>query len=87
MEPLFILLVPIVVSVLTQVVKSIEVINIAKPRVAILRFTALTLSFLGVVGVAIASGESVDPTQINIYAEAVVAFSATQIAYRFGRAS
>lgn len=85
METLLLLAVPVVVSVLTQIVKSLKKIDLLPHRIAVIRFVAITFSFLGVAGVAIATDGEVDPTEIELYAEAIIAFIGTQLAYYFGK--
>jgi hypothetical protein len=81
MESLLLLAVPIIASLLTQLVKSIQSIKFSSAKSAILRVVAATLSFIGVVILNIANGEPVPLDQINVYAEALVAFFATQVPY------
>lgn len=79
------LAVPIVVSVLTQIVKSISAVRFSESKKAILRIFAATASFAGVVGTTAATGGEVDPAQVELYANALAAFFATQIPYWLGK--
>lgn len=81
MEALFLLAVPIVVTVLTQMVKSFESIRYSDYKKSILRFAAATFSFFGIVTASVASGESVSAGEIEVYAQTLAAFLATQVPY------
>jgi hypothetical protein len=85
MESLVLLAVPIVVSVLTQGVKKITSIKYSDNKKSILRVFAATASFAGVVLTAWATEGEVDPVQIEVYAETLAAFFATQIPYWLGK--
>jgi len=86
MEAIIVLALPIIVTVLTQAVKSLQAIKYSDGKVAILRFVALSISFIGVVVTAIFAGEEVPMIQIETYAQALVVFFATQIPYMYGKA-
>lgn len=81
MESLIVLAVPIVVTLLTQIVKSVTSIKFSDYKKSILRLFAATASFAGVVATAAATEGHVDPGAVEIYAEALAAFLATQIPY------
>lgn len=81
MESLILLAVPIVASVLTQMVKSISSIKFSDYKKSILRFVAATLSFIGVVLTSAMAGEEVSATEIEVYVQTFAAFMATQIPY------
>jgi len=81
MESLILLLVPIVVSLITQLVKSANRIRFSENKNTILRFFAGTASFIGVVAINLADGGEIPVDDIAVYAEALIAFLATQIPY------
>ena len=86
MESLILLLVPIIVSMLTQLVKSANRIRFSENKNTILRFFAGTASFIGVVAINWADGGELPVDEIAVYSEAVVAFLATQIPYWYAKA-
>jgi len=85
MESLILLAIPVVVSLLTQMVKAIASVKFSDHKRAILRVFAATASFAGVVGASVATDGEVDPQQVTLYAETLVAFFATQIPYWLGK--
>lgn len=85
MESLVLLLVPILVSSLTQGVKSIQAVKLSSRKAVILRMFALTASLVGVIGISIAAGVEVPVTEIQTYVEALVVFATTQVPYFFGK--
>ena len=87
MEQLLLLAVPIVVTGLVQAIKQLQTIKLSEQKALILRFLAVTASFGGVVAVAISTGQEVPLDQIDLYAQAFIAFTATQIPYLLGKRS
>lgn len=85
MEAIIMLALPLVVTVLTQAVKALQAIDNSNGKSAILRFFALTISFIGVVLTALVSGQEVPMIQIETYAEALLVFFATQLPYAYGK--
>ncbi len=81
MEALLLLAVPIIVSLLTQLIKSIQSIRFSDNKKTILRFFAATASFIGVVVLGWSEGGELPVDEIAVYAEALAAFLATQIPY------
>ena len=84
MEALLLLAVPVVVSILTQGVKKLKAVELSSKRKTLIRFFALTASFAGVIATSLAIGGEMPIDEISTYAEAFVAFTATQIPYIFG---
>ena len=87
MEALLLLATPIVASFVTEQIKKLKRIRLSNRKKSILRASALTLSFVGVVGSAVATGQDVPVDEIQTYLDAVVAFAATQVPYMFGKNS
>lgn len=85
MEALILLATPIVVSALTEQLKKLKRIRLSTRKASWLRIFALTMSFIGVVASAVATGDSVPLAEIETYAGALVAFFATQVPYWFGK--
>jgi len=85
MEPVIMLALPIVVTLVTQLVKSIQTIRLSSNKKAFLRILALTLSFIGAVILNTLAGEEVPVAQIETYVEALLGFIATQIPYWYGK--
>lgn len=76
---------PLVVTVLTQAVKALQSIKYSDGKSAILRFFALSVSFIGVVLTAMFAGQEVPMIQIETYAEALLVFFVTQLPYAYGK--
>ncbi|QDP67620.1 MAG: hypothetical protein Tp172MES00d2C118482111_14 [Prokaryotic dsDNA virus sp.] len=85
MEAIILLAVPIVVSILTDLVKAIQSIKFAQNKKVILRFFAATASFVGVVLLNWAEGGDLPLDEIAVYGEALVAFLGSQIPYWLGK--
>ena len=85
MESIVMLALPVVVTVLTQLVKSLQSIKFSQNKKAFVRITALTISFFGAVILNALAGEEVPVAQIETYAEALLAFVATQVPYWYGK--
>lgn len=81
MEAIIMLAMPIVVSILTQVVKQIESIKFSESKGSILRFFALTVSFIGAVLTGASDGSGVNMAEVELYAQAFLTFMATQVPY------
>lgn len=65
---------PFIITLLTNLVKKIEKINLAENRTFLLRFIAATLSFAAVIVSALMNHTQVDPSIIQTFAEAIIVF-------------
>jgi hypothetical protein len=85
MESIIMLALPVVVTILTQAVKTIQSIKYSGNKGTILRFFAVTTTFIGVVLTSLATGEGVGAEQISTYAETILIFASTQVPYLYGK--
>jgi len=87
MEALILLATPVVASWLTEQVKRLKTVRLSTQKAAILQFLALTFSFVGVIGGALATGAEIPVAELETYISTVLAFATTQVIYRFGKQS
>lgn len=85
MESIFLLALPIIVSILTEAIKKLRSIRFSENKATTLRFFAISLAFVGTVLASIASGTEVPLAEIETYAEVVLVFIATQVPYIYGK--
>ena len=78
---------PIIVVVLTQLLKKIPVVNNSPERVKLIRFIAVVLSFAVVILSSIATGEPVAGQEIEKFVAFVLTYFTTQIPYGLGERS
>ena len=87
MESLLLLAAPIVVTLATQAIKTLQAIEYSENKKTLLRSAAGVFSVVGVILASLASGESVSPLLIEESVTAVLIFVATQVPYVYGKYS
>ena len=69
------------VTLVTQGVKKLQTIQLSEQRRSIIRFIAAILSFGGVVGASVASGDAIDPVSVEAFVGTVLTFAVSQVIY------
>ena len=81
MEEILLACSPLLVNLLTQGIKKLQVIQFSQQKKTVIRFIATLLSFTAVVLGSTIDGVTVDQTTVVTFAETVFVFLGSQITY------